>query len=1026
MSSDRYSLGLACSSIAIIAALGAAPAWAQTTSTDAAVATATSQAKPAPTAKKKGARKNADDVGDNLVQEVVVTGTSISGVKPVGAEAIVITREAAERTGFTTAAELLRTVPQVRVGEHDREGGRSTISPQNSAGANSVSLRGLTSTSSTTLILVDGHRTVSTGTNSSTVDANQIPLAAMERVEIVADGASAVYGSDAIGGVINYILRKDYRGGEVSVRGNNTFGGKEAGVSATLGQNWKGLGSLGGGNVLMTVDYAHRDAYRASKSPYLRSDLSPLGGQDMRLRGGAAMIGFNPSIVVTPDGATNPPLNPTLPGALTSVYYGIPAGNGAGLTVGDLLLNQPGLTSFSDYDDYLGKQERVQATIYLRQNLGESLELLVQGRYNDRKTTTNSVASGAMASRTVALRSMLRDANGNVTTTPNPNYIANIPGVSQGSPGFPPFFPATPAADLSVLYPALKDFGPVHYVGSDESVNLTTTLRAKLPGKWDGEASYTIGRNQGCTYCLIDSYINPEGFQHQIDIGALNPLSSAPLDQAMLGKVAGSQKQVGHNGMDILALKFNGPLFKLPGGSVRAAVGAERNKVFNWNENTSVTGLNNAPTVLTDRGNSYYDRTVSSLYGEVYVPVVGDELIVPLVKRFVVSAALRYDKYDDAGKSTNPKLGFAWDVNDMLSFSGTWGTSFRSPSITDKNPAAYVSGLVIPFPVNAANLDPRVSNLFCYGPGLCYTNAALLFGSNPDLKPEQATNWSLSAKLSPGHGFKASVNYYNIDYRDRLVFPNLLTVFPSGPDAGSNPPTYGGYESYVIPINNPATCDNSDLNTADPTLQPFLRTPTYSAGGGLGQLGGLANFCSIKVLLDSRFTNMAITKTDGLDFDVSWEGDVGEVRLSVAANANLILNYNEQVKSDLAEQDRLGLLGTPVKWRGRGNVSANWRGMSATVFANYTGGFVNDQARDARNAVAPNQKVPAYTTFDLNLGYTTGPRTQSALKNLRYSLTVQNLFDDYPPLVFQQDRVIADVHGIPFGRTFAFQLTAGF
>jgi iron complex outermembrane receptor protein len=1018
MNIDTRALHIACSTIALVCAAAAAPAWAQTQTEDA-------------------SSEDADQVA-GASDEIVVTGSNITGVKQVGTEAIVITREEAEKTGHTTPAELLRTLPQVRTGEYDREGGRSTTSLQNAAGSNSVTLRGLGSTSSTTLILVNGRRTVGTGSNTSAVDANQLPFAAIERVEVLADGASAIYGSDAIGGVINYILRKDYEGLEVSLRGGNTFGGFETAANGTGGVQWDDVGGLGRGNLMISYDYAHRDPYRAGKNPYLRSDLSPLGGIDQRLNGANASVGFIPSIVVTPPTSNPPaPQNPTLPQALTSVYYGVPAGSTGPLTASQLLLNQPALTDLSYFTDYIGRQNRHQAAIYFNQELGDSVDLFVDARYTNRETVTRTTQGFGGGALTVALRSKLRDASGAVTSVDNPNYVFGVPGVSQGAPGgfvtipgipFPIPVPATPAADLTVLYPALKDTGPRQYIGSDESFNVTAGARVKLFSDWEAEASYTIGRNKGCTYCIIGGFINSEAFQYQIDIGAINPLSTAPLTAAQLATFTGTQKQIGHNGLDDLIVKFNGSLFELPGGKVKAAFGGERSKVFNWNENTSVAGRDNVRTVITDKGNSYYDRTITSAFGELYLPLISDDMNIPLVDSFVVSGAVRYDKYSDAGESTNPKLGFTWEVSDFLSFAGTWGTSFRSPSITDKNPSAYVSGFITPFPVDFNNQDPRISNILCFGPGTCFTQIGVLLGSNPDLKPERSTNWSLSAQLKPGAGFKAGVTYYNIDYKDRLVFPNVLAEFPLGPTPGSNPLSYRGYESYVIPINNPASCVNTNIASADPALQPYLSTPIYSAGSGVGQLGGFADFCSIRALLDSRFTNLSRTKTDGLDVNVAWDGEVGDVRINAAAAVNVILNYDEQVKPDVAPTSRLGFLGTPVKWRGRGNLGVNWRGASATLFANYTGSFINDQARSAPlGSIAPNQKVPSYTTFDLNLGYGTNfEGRRSPISTLRYSVTIQNLFNDYPPRVFQSDRVIADVHGVPYGRTVAFQITAGF
>ncbi len=116
-----------------------------------------------------------------------------------------------------------------------------------------MTLRGLGSTSSTTLILVNGRRTVGTGSNTSAVDANQLPFAAIERVEVLADGASAIYGSDAIGGVINYILRKDYEGLEVSLRGGPTpSAGSKQPPTAPARVQWDDVGGLGRGNLMIS------------------------------------------------------------------------------------------------------------------------------------------------------------------------------------------------------------------------------------------------------------------------------------------------------------------------------------------------------------------------------------------------------------------------------------------------------------------------------------------------------------------------------------------------------------------------------------------------------------------------------------------------------------------------------------------------------------------------------------------------------------------------------------------------------
>lgn len=953
-----------------------------------------------------------DTPPSNGNEEIVVTatGTNISNVKPVGNTAVVVTADDAVKSGYSTPAEVLRTLPQVRVGEFDIEGGRSTISLQNAGGANSVSLRGLGGSSST-LILIDGRRVVPVGTNTSATEANQVPLAALKRIEIIADGASAVYGSDAVAGVINYIIRRDYKGAEVTFRGNNNNGGAEYGLDATLGTTWET--GLGRGNILVSYGYTHRDAVNAGKNPWLRFDGRAAGGIDRRLNGAAATTGFIPNI--TRDaGAGN--LNTTLPAAGTTVYYGLPDGSNVGLSAGQLRLNDPNLTEYAYFTDFLGRQNRHQAALFFNQELGSSVELFVQANYLNRKTLTRSpeaVGSGA----TFQLKPFILSPAGIPTATPNPYYISGIPGFAPGAP-------------LTVQYPALKDFGAKIYSGSDESYNISAGLRVNLPGNWKGEAFYTFGRSEGCGYCVTNGYLNPVAYQYQVDIGAINPLSSLPLTAAQAATVTGKQTQIGYNGIDDAVIKFDGPLFALPAGSVKAAFGGEYLKQFNYNENTSVAGTNNAVTVLTDRGNSYYGRTIKSAFGELYVPLVSEDMGVTLVKSLTFTAAVRYDDYSDGGNTTNPKFGATWEVADFLALSGTWGTSYVSPSITDKNPSAYVSGLVFPL-LPQTNPDPRFQ--LCAFPGLCFPfaqNTAVLFGSNPDLRPQTSKNWTLSAELKPGGGFRAGVNYYNIDYKDRIVFPNSLGEFLVGPTVGSNPPSYRGYEQYIIPINNPSTCSNSDLSTADPVLQNLLSRPIYGASSGVGALASFPNFCGIRSFVDSRFTNLGRSQMDGLDMDVSWTGKTGEVTLNVGAAANVILHNKETVGPGAPTITRLNTQNSPIKWRGRGNLTAMYRGFSTTLFANYQGAWTNTEHQTAPQTPFVQLKIPAYTTFDLNLTYSTDfeGRANRLFKGLRASITIQNLFDRDPQTVVGGTGGTSYVAGRSslWGRTMSFQITGSF
>lgn len=1006
----RYCCASALAVISAIAASGAASAQTTVARDD------TPSAADAP-----ALPNQTDDNAADTSKDVVVTGTNISGVKPVGSEAIVITRRDAEKTGLANPADVVRTLPQVRSIGDDHEGATSNI--LTNGGQNTgINIRGLGGDA--TLILIDGRRSVATGTNVTTSNANLLPFAAIERIEVIADGTSAVYGSDAVAGVVNFVVRKDYTGVEASLRSSNVSGPFEMQGSLAAGTKWN-AGGLGKGNVLLSFQYSHRDNYTEGKNPLLRYNGAPFGGVDQRISTSSANPGFVPNIIVQ----TTDPINTTLPRAGNYTYYGLPAGPNVGLQASALRLNDPNLADDAFFTDYVGRERKYQLAGFLNQQLGDDVELFVQGNYLDRKVVSRS-SFGLGGQALVDLPYNLVDpTTGLPTNAVNPYYILNVPGVSQGSPGIPIFgIPATPPAALSVQYASLKD-GVRSFTATDKSYNITAGLRANLFGSWKGELSYTFGRNSGCTFCSTGQNLNTVALQYQVNIGAINPLSSAPLTPAQRAAVYGSQIQVGHNGLDDAIVKFNGPLFSLPGGVVRAAFGGERLNTFAWNSSSANAGNDNSVQVFTTETNSRYSRTVTSAFGELYVPLVGSDMGVSLVKSFVLSGALRYDHYTDAGQATNPKLGFTWEVNDFLKFSGSYGTSYHAPNLALKNPAAYSAGTISLLP----NDDPRVVKDIDYRPlglPIALSQTALLFGANQNLKPERATTWTFTGEINL-RPFRFSTTYYNIDYRDRISFPAAFPYYVTGADA----PNYFGYGSFVVPINNPTTCSNSNPASADPKLQPYLSAPVlYAPSAGVGQGGGLQNFCAVRAVVDSRFFNLARAKQQGLDFNVNFDKAFGEVFVSSAVSANLLLSNREQALAGQPFVDRINTFSTPVRWRGRGNVGFTWRGVNATLFANYYGSYMNDQAVNSIGGTIPPQKVPSYTTFDLNLGYSTSfeGRAIGLLKGLRGSFTLTNLFDRLPPLVINANSAgggssLYNVSGgMPFGRRYTFQLTGSF
>lgn len=926
---------------------------------------------------------------DTQIREIVVTGTNITGVKPVGSEAVTLSNETIRAIGVSTVADAVRTLPQVRnLGDY-REGG--TQGSYNSQQGNAINLRGLGQQA--TLTLVDGHRLVATGAASNFTEANQVPIAALQRIEVILDGASAVYGSDAVAGVVNFVLRKDFNGIEASARVTNQSGGMEYAPSLTVGRTWDHLGSLGAGNILISYEYTHRNPYLAGKNKFLRQNSTALGGPDNRLNG-TTVTSAGPANIYVQN--ANGAQNQTLPRAGAYTYYGLPNGANVGLSADQLLLNQPNLADSADYTDYTGRVDRHQVVLYANQELGDNLEVFLNGTYTHRHTFSRSINTLV---QNVTLSPYLYDSAGNITSTANPYYISGIPGVAAGSP-------------LNLQYSALKDLGGSNFDNLVKTYAITGGLRAKLPHRWKVETYYTYGRDTACNYCQSKFNVNATALQYQINIGAINPLSSTPLSASQIATFTGDNVQRSGNGMDDSMVKFDGPLFSLPGGEVKMAFGGERNKVSNYNVNGANRNANNVAVFDTDEAKSRISRTIWSAYGEIYVPLVGDSMNVPLVRSLTIDGAVRYDHYSDVGKTTNPKIGGTWVVNDALSFRGSWGTSFRAPSLPDVNLYAFSAGVIFP----SFNSDPRVTNGFLNlpGAGLTLANLAYIMGSNPDLKPETAKTWSFGGKLDL-HDFKLDMTYYYIKYSNRIASPNSLAAYQAGLYPG-----YAGYSQFVIPVNNPGTCSNANVTSADPVLQKYLsRTILY---------GNMANFCSINVIVDGRNTNLAATMQDGLDATLTYDHEFGEVAINSSIAVNWTMHNKEQVVSGAAFTNRLGYYNSPIEWRGRAALGAFWHGLSGNLFVNYTGSYTNDLAVNSLgNSISP-QKVGDWVTVDTTIGLSKElPQgTAGPLKGLRASLSILNLFNRDPRVVITSQGSYNGQYSNPLGRRFTLQLTSSF
>jgi iron complex outermembrane receptor protein len=991
-------------SLGVLASAGGA--WAQQ---------AQPAAAPAPPASGKTDKsKDKSKKDENAsVQEVVVTatGTNIAGIAPVGSESIAITRSQALDTGVTTVDDLISKMPQVSELSSPngalREGGTSGYGTPAGGGANTVSgtavnLRGIGAQA--TLTLVDGHRLAMSGTASTFTDANQIPLAALQTVEIIADGNSAIYGSDAIGGVVNYVTRKDFNGIQVGARSTFVDGYDEYGADIVVGRTWENLGHLGGGNFILAYDYDYREAMPMTTHPYLENDLTQYGGYDRRILGtdGAVNGGVGPN-------QTN---NEATPGALTSinycsqwvgvlsacnpfgsasyVYFSAPAGAGLGLTGADLSTT-PSLEDVANYTDYLGEMQRHQVTAFYNQDLTPWLSLYAEELFTKRTVITRG--------------SEYSEFNPTITINPGDIYYIAPPaapaGYSYGGPEYVDYnFYAHGAPNWTTSNP-------------DDMSTTIVGLKAKLWGDWGGDLSFDYGIDHACGICQLNDNIDIGAFQHEVDIGAINPYSSAPLTASQLEAIEGSNIQYSHMIIEDGVLKLNGTLFSLPGGDVKAAFGGE----IYYNEEHLQNGANRSPgeqgayapvpngyNIFIWDNNTSLSRTIASAFGELFIPVIGDANQLPLVKSFAIDAAARFDHYSDVGDTTNPKIAVTWKLTDDFKLRASWGTSFRAPALTDVNPFVFSAKVAVPGFVNLSG-NPA------YGP-MFGDNVGFVIGSQAGIKPETARNWSTGFDYNPDwfSGFTLSATYYNIDYTNQIASP---AVFPN---ALLSPAFAAEYAAYIHPIPaNPGCTGPSNYNAEQ---QAFANA--------IGIYGNPtpAQICSMNVWLDGRETNSASTTESGLDMTANYRFRVGEDLINLNATATRVMTEKLEQVAGAPILNVLGTIGYMVPWRGRGDVTWAHGPVVANVYMNYVGSYLNNTPTPG----TPNTNVSAWITFDASLTFNFNKISDSYwAKGLRTEISAQNLFDRAPPLVLTAGYAAFDAaQANPFGRMVTLQVTKDF
>ncbi|OWQ93768.1 TonB-dependent receptor [Roseateles aquatilis] len=661
------------------------------------------------------------------LQRVQITGSAIKRIADEGALPVqVLTRADITKAGVTTAAELMATVSALSNSLTDGVS-IGTGGFRDQMGFNSANLRGLGTSS--TLVLLNGRRMANFASpgDDNGVDLNNIPAAAIERVEVLLDGASALYGTDAIGGVINFITRKDYQGVQLDVYGGVSGEGGAGKRTASIAA---GHGDLerDGFNVMGVLDFQKTGALRTSQRDFI-SDLRiperlphllSSAGFPGNIRLGGDQLDYLQSQGFQLNGKpiTSRNINLSIPNCQPPHTLYLPAGIGGvdGCTYD--YMRDLELYPKTDKGSFLGRG------VF---RINDAHQAFIEASYTRSKSWYVGTSNRIDADLDVSL----------------------IPALAATGLGA-----ALPDDRLITVRTRMLEAGPraseLVSTGSRVVVGMTGTI-----GAWDYDWGYNHSTNRVSDRDVRGYLPYDETLQAYAD-GILNPFgpSSAAGLAFLRDKNIDQEVRRARGTMDSLDVKATRSLMKLGGGDLAIALGAELRRE---KSDSAASDLLISDNILGDPtpGDAQFtnnSRKVWAAYGE---------LLAPLTKEWELQFAVRHDHYQQVGSTTNPKIGLRYAPMNNLTFRASAGTGFRAPSMNDLYRSVKVSETAtLPDPVCMRENDNDL--------GFCANNWETRTYANPNLKPEKSRQFSIGVLADPSPEWSMGLDYWYIEKRNLI------------------------------------------------------------------------------------------------------------------------------------------------------------------------------------------------------------------------------------------------------------------
>jgi iron complex outermembrane receptor protein len=948
------------------------------TSAAAAAAAAAVTAVPAPAATTAAAQP-----APNELEEVVVTGTSIRGVAPVGSNLITLGRDQIDQTGAQTIQQVLRDIPAITGQASTPQGGN----PGNAFYAPTIHGIG-SSSSNATLVLVDGHR-ISPGSQQQTLtDPNIIPPIMLERVEVLAEGASSTYGSDAVAGVVNFITRKNFDGVLITGQGGvgDQYHTQTAG--ALWGTHWEDS------SLMLGYNYSYRSDLAYSARSFLDRNHIAQGGTN------SDTFNCNPASI-QPAKQALIFLSPTATTGVANSAANAPCQN---VATGDILPAEQRNNAMLKF------------TKAFTPDFDVGVDVVVSSVTNNTQTARGTVSATVYGPGCVG-----------VTTCT----------VGQINPFFQPIAGTTGAAAVqeTVRYDSDALLGAGHansfnnnndyYLAANFEYRLAHDFRVTGLSLFGGEDSYVGNTGElcaSCAYLALNGTPNSSGSTTTSAIpGTSTIVSNLPLTAANSMDVW-NPKGSNLTSAAVLAnltnnvtdsrwyysivqqrLGVDGTVFTLPGGPLKVAGGIEW---VHYGVDMDKTYPNNAgpsslasQTFLLDLG-----RNVESAYAELLLPIVGADNMLPFVRKLDLSISGRYDDYVGLANTTNPHVGLGWESFPGVTFRANYSTSFVAPQLTsvgDQTQGGLTSfsayggsntQLIVPianFPL-AAQLGAIPGSGVTCGASTCTVsstvNGITANGGPAHPEPGKGQSWSVGFDLTPEFlpHFRANFALFNVNLFNQISGNSI-----------SNAENAAALNSDLVFFPNGSTIANAVASIGIPASWP--------QNSAINTTNGLVYYA-----VSVRQQNLLNLYIQGVDADAHYDFPTvnwGTYRAGGSVTYFTKFNQNIAGGPNFSVLNTTGFNNTfpSIQLQGRGNLGWDYAPFSTDLFVNFVGSYRNWSSSSVAPIVDVNgvpvsggDWVAPTITLDLHAAYNFGGTKGSMLGGSQVYLDVSNLLNSPP------------------------------